>query len=63
MAGPIELMIVAAAFGIVGAYLYIVSRFIRAAEVKAMDAEQNSQAMPTQPRAQRLNAQKVVSVH
>ena len=32
MAGPIELLIAAIAFGIVGFYLYIVHRFIRAGE-------------------------------
>jgi hypothetical protein len=40
MAGPVELLIVAGAFGIVGVYLYIVSRFIREAEAgtKQMEA-------------------------
>ena len=32
MAGPVELLIVAGAFGIVGVYLYVASRFIREAE-------------------------------
>ena len=32
MAGAIELLIVAAGFGIVGVYLFIVSRFLREAE-------------------------------
>jgi hypothetical protein len=32
MAGPVEILIVAGAFGIVGVYLYIASRFIREAE-------------------------------
>jgi len=35
MAGPVELLIVAAAFSIVGVYLYIVSRFIREADAGA----------------------------
>jgi hypothetical protein len=32
MAGPVEVLIVAGAFGIVGVYLYIASRFISEAE-------------------------------
>jgi len=34
MAGAIELLIVAAGFGIVGVYLFIVSRFLREAEAE-----------------------------
>ena len=32
MAGPAELLIVAGAFGIVGIYLFVASRFIREAD-------------------------------
>lgn len=32
MAGPVELLIVAGAFAIVGVYLYVASRFISEAE-------------------------------
>ena len=35
MAGPIEMLIVAGAFGIIGTYLYIVHRFIRSGEEPA----------------------------
>jgi len=34
MAGPIELLIVAGAFCIVGVYLFVVSRFLREAEAE-----------------------------
>jgi hypothetical protein len=34
MASPLELLIVLGAFGIVGGYLFIVSRFIREAETE-----------------------------
>jgi hypothetical protein len=34
MAGPVELLIVAGAFGIVGIYLFILSRFIRETEAE-----------------------------
>jgi hypothetical protein len=34
MAGPVELLIVAGGFGIVGVYLFIVSRFLREAEAE-----------------------------
>ena len=34
MAGPIEILIVFGAFGIVGVYLFIVSRFLREAEAE-----------------------------
>ena len=32
MAGPIEILIVAGVFGIIGIYLYVVHRFIKAGE-------------------------------
>jgi len=35
MAGPIEMLIVAGVFGIIGTYLYIVHRFIRSGEEPA----------------------------
>jgi len=34
MVGPIEILIVFGAFGIVGVYLFIVSRFLREAEAE-----------------------------
>lgn len=34
MAGPVELVIVVGAFGLVATYLYIVRQFIRAAEAE-----------------------------
>ncbi len=44
MAGPIEILICAGAFSLVGVYLYIVHRFIRAGEEApsspVIDAEQ-----------------------
>ena len=39
MAGPIELLIALGAFGIVGAYLFIVSRFLREAEAETKRLE------------------------
>jgi hypothetical protein len=39
MAGPVELLIVAAGFGIVGVYLFIVSRFLREAEAETKRVE------------------------
>jgi hypothetical protein len=39
MAGPVELLIVAGAFGIVGIYLFVVSRFLREAEAETKRLE------------------------
>jgi hypothetical protein len=39
MAGPIELLIVAGVFGIVGIYLFILSRFIRETEAETKRLE------------------------
>jgi hypothetical protein len=63
MAGPVELMIVAGAFGIVGVYLYIVSRFIRAAEAETPRVEPKSQATSGRPLAQRMSAVPAISAH
>ena len=40
MVGPIEILIVAGVFGIVGVYLFIVSRFLREAETKQLEGSQ-----------------------
>jgi len=63
MAGPIELMIVAGAFGIVGSYLYVVSRFIRAAEVETESAGRKPQAVSGQAQVRRLSTSAAVSAH
>jgi len=39
MITPLELMIVATGFGVVGLYLYFVSRFIRKAEKETAEAD------------------------
>ena len=39
MAGPVELLIVAGGFSIVGVYLFIVSRFLREAEAETKRLE------------------------
>jgi hypothetical protein len=39
MVGPIEILIVLGAFGIVGVYLFIVSRFLREAEAETKQLE------------------------
>jgi len=39
MAGPVELLIVAGTFGVVGVYLFILSRFLREAEAETKRLE------------------------
>jgi hypothetical protein len=46
MAGPIEILIVVGVFAIVGTYLYIVSRFIRAGEGEKDDASIRKPSSP-----------------
>lgn len=46
MASPLELLIVAGAFGIVGVYLLIVSRFIHEAEEETARTEREQSAVP-----------------
>jgi len=57
------MVIVAGAFGIVGVYLYIVSRFIRAAEVETSNAERNNQTAASRSQTQSVIASTPISAH
>ena len=46
MVGPIEILIVLGAFGIVGVYLFIVSRFLREAEAETKRFEDVQKGAP-----------------
>ena len=55
MAGPIEILIVVGAFGIIGTYLYIVHRFIASDEDPSAKQESRKTASEQSSRASRLS--------
>ena len=55
MAGPIEILIVLGAFGIIGTYLYIVHRFIASGEESSAKRETRNTTPERNPRASRLS--------
>ena len=55
MAGPIEILIVLGAFGIIGTYLYIVHRFITSGEEPSTKQEAGKAIPEQNPRTSRLS--------
>ena len=56
MAGPIEILIVVGVFGIIGVYLYIVHRFIKAGEASSARQKPEKAASERNPSDSKLTA-------